>query len=346
MIWGCYGSLRAQINVRFDSYSKYELPERSEKNTLLFSSAKGRIMISPVPQPSDIDNLVISDIAIDDKVLKKLRGLDVVNLELYNVRGNVDSLLSVFLIMPRARAIKIYDTHIGDVFAQQKRWNSIKRLEILYCEVSAISNILKQMPGIRYLSITDSKIESLSFDTVFESLVFLDLANCGQSSFPRGMDNCPNLECFRFYGNRFQQTDIKVLCKNKELREVHLDNCGITRFPIELTELTNLQMLVLEENLIENIPPQISQFKGLKYLGLSSSTCQLNKNTLDSLRGVLPICCFPDVSVVINKYHDSRIMPPPSSYLTLFGRIYNIFFKNRCKNHSAKSDKCIGEENK
>ena len=112
-----HGSMCAQVNIRFDSYSQYELPERSEKNTLMLSSSKDSI-ITITPLLSDVENLVISNIEIDKVVLEKLGGMNVANLELYSVHGNVDSLISAFLIMPRARALKIYSTDIGSAFAK------------------------------------------------------------------------------------------------------------------------------------------------------------------------------------------------------------------------------------
>ena len=241
-----------------------------------------------------IENVIIRNVSITDTLIHGINKLDIVNVQLYNVTGNVELFLSAFMDMPRARVLKIHNVDAECLLSENIHWSSLKRLEISNCNILSISDVLRQMVDIRYLSITNSKIESISFDTIFSFLVFLDLSYCSFDDIPFSIKNCPNLECFRFYGNKLQQGDCSGLQNNKKLREVHLGDCGIDRFPTALIDLPKIQVLVLDGNHIENIPAEISSFKELKYLSLGRTSYMLNKEIIDGL----------NVSFVIGKYLD------------------------------------------
>lgn len=296
IVFFCYSNAIAQVkfHVRFDTYSNLELEGYTKDNTLILSSNQDNIALLNKAVSDSLDNLVISGTCIDNTLLEGIRKLDVSNAQLYDVSGNIDSFFSVFLSMPKARALKIYNTDVGMNFPKHAHWASIKRLEISNCNILSLTEIIKQMPGIKYLSIIDSRVGSISFDTILSSLVYLDLSACELSNIPSSISNCPNLECFRYFNNHFSQTDCGVLTNVISLREIYLGDCGIREFPIELVNLPHLQILFLEGNHIENIPDKISQFKELKYLGLGRTSYLLNKNTIDSLNVSFSIEKFPD----------------------------------------------------
>lgn len=281
------------VSVRFDTYSNLELNGYTKQNTLILSSGQDNVALLDKAILDSVDNIVIRGVCIDNTLLSGISKFDVSNAQLYDARGNVDSFFSVFLSMSKARALKIYNTDVDWNFPKHD-WSSIKRLEISNCNILSLSEILKQMSGIRYFSVTDSRVSSVSFDTILASLVYLDLSACGLSNIPSCISNCPNLECFRYYGNHFTKTDCSVLKNIISLREIYLGDCGITEFPIELTELPLLHILVLDGNHIENVPDTITGFKELKYLGLGRTSYLLNKNTIDGLDVPFHIGKFPD----------------------------------------------------
>lgn len=283
-----------EIDVRFDTYSNLELNGYTKLNTLILSSNQDNLALLDKAKLSSLDNLVIRDICIDNVLLERINKLDVSNVQLYNVSGNVDSFFSIFMSMPKARALKINNVTVGENFTKYAHWSSIKRLEIYNCNIQSISDVLKQMTKATYISITNSRIDSISFDTVLPFLVYLDLSDCELFNIPHSIKNCPNLECFRYYNNHFQKTDCDILKSNTYLREIHLGDCGIKEFPTGLIDLPRLQILVLSGNYIDNIPDKISRFKELKYLGLGRTSYLLNKETIDSL----------DVSFFIDKLPD------------------------------------------
>ena len=282
------------IDVRFDTYSNLELNGYTEHNTVILSSNQDNEALLDKEMSPSLDNLVIRDICIDNVLLERINKLDVSNVQLYNVSGNVDSLFSIFMSMPKARALKIDNVTVGKDFTKHAHWSSIKRLEISNCNIQSISDVLKQMTKATYISITNSRMDSISFDTILPSLVYLDLSDCELFNIPYSIKNCPNLECFRYYNNHFQKTDCDVLRNNTYLRELHLGDCGIREFPTELIALPHLQILVLKGNHIENIPDEISLFKELKYLGLGRTSYLLNKETIDSLNVSFSIDKLPD----------------------------------------------------
>lgn len=292
----CYTKADAQtgIDVRFDTYSNLELNGYTENNTLILSSNQDNVALLNKAILPSLDNLVIRDICIDDALLEKINKLDVSNIQLYNVSGNVDSLFSIFMSMPKARVLKIDNVTVGEDFTKHAHWSSIKRLEISNCNMQSISDVLKQMTKATYISITNSRIDSISFDTVLQSLVYLDLSGCELFNIPYSIKKCPNLECFRYYNNHFQKTDCDVLRNNTYLRELHLGDCGIREFPTGLIVLPHLQILVLKGNHIENIPDEITRFKELKYLGLGRTSYLLNKEAVDSLNVSFSIDKLPD----------------------------------------------------
>lgn len=296
IVFFCWSNAIAQdgVSVRFDTYSNLELKGYTEHNTLILSSNQDNIALLDKAILDSLDNLVISGVCIDNTLLEGIRKLDVSNAQLYDVSGNIDSFFSVFLSMPKARSLKIYNTDVDMNFPKHAHWSSLKRLEISNCSILSLSEVLKQMPGIRYLSITDSRVRSISFDTILSSLVYLDLSACEFFNIPSSISNCPNLECFRYYNNHFSRKDCDVLTNITSLREIYLGDCGITEFPIELSSLPHLQILVLEGNHIENIPDKVSGFKELKYLGLGRTSYLLNKHTIDNLDVPFPIGKFPD----------------------------------------------------
>ena len=281
------------VDVRFDSYSELGLPAFTEQNTLVLSSNQDNIKLIANTDLRKVENLIVRDVFIEDTLLLRICEMDIPNVRLYNLTGKIDALVSALLAMPRAMAMKLYKINIDETFAK-KQWSSIKRLEISNCTVPSISEVLKRMPEIEYLSITESKIDAISFDTILSSLVYLELSDCSLSNVPSSIENCPNLECFRYYGNIFSKSDSKRLWNNKKLREIHIGDCHINQFPIELIDLPNLQILVLDGNHIENIPKGISQFKKLKYLGLGRTSYLLNKETIDSLDVPFSIGKLPD----------------------------------------------------
>ena len=290
-----YTKANAQIgnDVRFDTYSNLELNGYTKHNTVILSSNQDKGALLDNAMLSSFDNLVIRDIYIDDVLLERINKLDVSNVQLYNVSGNVDSLFSIFMSMPTARALRIDNVTVGEDFTKHA-WSSIKRLEISNCNIQSISDVLKQMTKATYISITNSRIDSISFDTILPSLVYLDLSDCELFNIPYSIKKCPNLECFRYYNNHFQKTDCDVLRNNTYLRELHLGDCGIREFPTGLIALPHLQILVLKGNHIENIPDEISRFKELKYLGLGRTSYLLNKEIIDSLNVSFSIDKLPD----------------------------------------------------
>lgn len=292
----CYTKLNAQVgvDVRFNTYSNLELNGYTEHNTLILSANQDNIALIDKAMLLSLDNLVIRDVCIDDVLLARIKKLDISNAQLYNVSGNIDSFFSVYLSMSKAKVLKISNITVVMNFPKHAHWSSIKRLEISNCTIHSISDVIKQMSEVTYISITNSRIDSISFDTILPSLVYLDLSACALSNIPHSIKNCPNLECFRYYDNYFPKTDCDILRNNISLRELHLGNCGIHEFPIGLISFPHLQILVLLGNHIENIPIEISRFKELKYLGLGRTSYLLNKETIDSL----------DVSFSIDKLPD------------------------------------------
>jgi Leucine-rich repeat (LRR) protein len=145
-----------------------------------------------------------------------------------------------------------------NVFCQETlKLNSLERLNLSENRMYFFPNKLSDLPALQELDLSKINVteingailpieENFSGHEGFKSLQMLDLSN-------NTLQPIPGIKHF------------------ENLKQLKLNNCVISKFPEEITELTNLVHLEFRINFVPEIPDTIANLKHLNYFDISYS---------------------------------------------------------------------------
>ncbi|MFN8886152.1 MAG: leucine-rich repeat domain-containing protein, partial [Cyclobacteriaceae bacterium] len=67
------------------------------------------------------------------------------------------------------------------------------------------------------------------------------------------------------------EQNIRLIAQIKSLKELHVENDGLTQVPANIGELKQIEYLFMVGNKIKALPPEIGQMKHLRFLDLSEN---------------------------------------------------------------------------
>ncbi|TIA82776.1 hypothetical protein E3P98_01166 [Wallemia ichthyophaga] len=106
------------------------------------------------------------------------------------------------------------------------------------------------------------------FNNNYESLLVLDIPNCGITNFGEELSQLTKLEELNVSNNLFTGSTLPAVISTlgSNLRLLKADNCGLITLPRELTRMTGLNTLSLRNNRMPNLPAWLCMLPNLELL--------------------------------------------------------------------------------
>ncbi len=105
-----------------------------------------------------------------------------------------------------------------------------------------------------------------------------------------------------WFDNQYGNPQFAIEFEKNKLIGLELRHCHLTRFPLEITRLTSLRKLYLDENVFLYVPKEIGQLKNLRELNLSGNQLETLPREISSLKslellylGVNNFKIFPEI---------------------------------------------------
>jgi len=152
-----------------------------------------------------------------------------------------------------------------------KEMTNLKILSLMNNELKKLPDVFKNMINLHCLAISNNNFEDFYIDhkiTNCIKLTHLLVNNCNIKGVDKTIGNLINLEVLDFGSNPSIVTlpcEMKTL---KKLKNVNLDNIGLTMFPECITEMYNIERLRISNNSLMLIPDNIENWKCIKSLNL------------------------------------------------------------------------------
>jgi len=230
---------------------------------------------------------------------------------------------------------------------------SSSSLEILSLKnnlLTAFPYFLRNMPKLKSLNISDNKINESLTDEIkqFPSLEILNISSnflTGRvpdmpsnlkelyvdsnqfSSLQISFSQSPDLELFSGGNNKFGENDFVLLTEFNNMKNISLENVGLSKIPGSISSLSQLKYLSLKNNDIEQLPEEFDSLKSLEELNLSG-----NSNLKGKIKSGVRIskCYLGHTDVCLENdsicsYYDSKNICGQSKSSSVFSTILIIF---------------------
>jgi len=183
-------------------------------------------------------------------------------IEILSLKSNLLSTFPYHLYnMPKLKNLIISDNKISGSLQEEIKLFPV--LESLNLSKNFMTGSVPDLPhNLKELNIDDNQFKSLSFSST----------------------QTPNLEIFTGNNNILDNSSFQLLTEFSNLRNISLENTGLTEVPTSINSLQNLKYLSLKNNGIEKLPDEFEGLDSLEELNLSG-----NKNLKAKIKGNIEI---------------------------------------------------------
>ncbi|HEV7332235.1 MAG TPA: leucine-rich repeat domain-containing protein [Flavisolibacter sp.] len=146
--------------------------------------------------------------------------------------------------------------------------------------------VLKQIPSLKILWLTDGKIKALPNNiSQLKNLEELWLDDNELTSFPDPIKQLTNLKYLRLFSNKIKKVNFK---KGQLPNLIYIDLCynEFETFPVELSVLPNLKRIIIWYNSISTIPRSIKRFKAIEEINLQNNRLTSIPNQFGRLKTI------------------------------------------------------------
>lgn len=147
-------------------------------------------------------------------------------------------------------------------------------------------DVLKQIPSLKVLWLTDGKIKTLPDNiSQLRNLEELWLDDNELTSFPDPVKQLGNLKYLRLFNNKLKKVNFK---KGQLPNLIYIDLCynQFEIFPVELSALPNLKRIIIWYNSISTIPRSIDRFKSVEEINLQHNRLTTIPNQFGRLKTI------------------------------------------------------------
>ncbi len=201
------------------------------------------------------------------------------NLEAWAIYKYDTRLLHRTLAFPMLKVL----TDVGDQVAK-----AVFEEEIIKRFESGHPTIVQYLIGMGYVR---KYVKEKLIETLLESEVVSILKNLEKYSKTE-----VKIVVEILYSNRYGDPQFAIEFEKKKLIGLELRHCNLTRFPLEITKLTSLKKLFIDDNMLDSVPNEIGRLKNLRELNL-------NNNQLEALPvGIRSLKSLKMLSIGANKF--------------------------------------------
>lgn len=104
-----------------------------------------------------------------------------------------------------------------------------------------------------------------------DTITKLNLYGCAFTDLPKELVLFTNLEELDLTGNDMSKSDFNLLKNIKPLKSLNLTECNLSKFPLAVSYLPNLETLSLWNNKISSIPDELYSITSLKHLTIGNN---------------------------------------------------------------------------
>lgn len=267
-----------QIFPKFDSVNYLTIFGEDFKNTLnvkKISKFKNLKILELQGKFSNFPEPVFKLSEVQELILNKVTELD----------------WNIFFVkcskLPNLKSIKIYNCDLSEIPKSIELLINIEHLELNTLNIDYIPEVFSKLIKIKFLRITKTNISNIPSNFYSNELLYLDISNNSFNGLPFEIEYFPNLQFFRFIGNNYYSSNDTILCKLKKIKSINLSGCGLEKFPITLKCLLDINELILDDNMFDEIPDDITDFVNIKFISLDSFNDQ---KRISELRKKNPNC--------------------------------------------------------
>jgi len=153
-------------------------------------------------------------------------------------------------------------------------------------------------------------LETLS-NTKPDTVIQLQLWNCGLTSLPTELRKFKNLETLELNDNDFKTADLSMLCDFKKLKYLEIDNCNLTEIPTSIFCLKDLEKLSLFNNDLSVLPTKLFQLAKIEELQLGGNLLTTLPNDILKLKKLRML----EISGGMKRNNIAKL--PPNFFKTL-----------------------------
>lgn len=236
---------------------------------------------------------------------------------------------------------------------------TLKLLDMNSLELTEVPDSIGSLTALVELGFEQNKLVKLSEElSKLTQLRTFSIIYNTVPEFPNGLTALTNLELLCLHSNRFTEfpgpihaltnlTKLTIsdnffkkelpseISKLTKLIELHLDNTGLLSIPYEMTEMTQLTTLYINANPLTNLPNEFSHLRNLEDLDISDLT--LNSDTLSTIFELqnLTSLLASNIFGYDNEFNKAeRRIPANISQLSKLGKF--TFGKNKIKEVPAE----------
>jgi Leucine-rich repeat (LRR) protein len=205
-----------------------------------------------------------------------------------------------FTSLKSAEAVKPESVYKLSLFGEKAdSWNKIcsykkiRGLELIDMFDDQFPMCICNLSELQYLSVRNNKLSALPREvTGLNKLEFLDLYwNENLVDLPDGFEKLSNLRSINIGGNPKVNLNkiLLVLAKLPKLKTVYLSFDKIQSLPAEIGLLTQIEELIVDNNLLTDLPAQVSSMKHLKRIVLTNNKFSSLPKVLSTLSAIKEI---------------------------------------------------------
>ncbi|KAK7030659.1 leucine-rich repeat-containing protein 10B [Favolaschia claudopus] len=159
------------------------------------------------------------------------------------------------------------------------------------------------------VDLSDSGVTSLSDHTIQELHGYFSLPDRGENL---DSPSPAPLQFPSFSNFKRSYTAPAVLSRDRPGLQLHLSRCQISKLPIRFFALKQLTILVLRNNMLETLPPEISQLTNLLELNISGNQLAYLPSELFSME-LINLWVFPGNKFIEKPDAEKSAVEPPAA---------------------------------
>jgi len=201
-----------------------------------------------------------------------------------------------FFIQPKLKTLILENSNIWEIpnIINPVVSSSIETLSLKNNLLTTFPYYLRNMPNLKNLNLSENKISG-QLSSEINQFPFLEILNISSNFFngklpemPSGLrelyignnqfssleissSQTPNLELFNGDNTNLGDSSFQILTEFPNLKNISLENAGLTKIPQSIKYLDKLETLSLKNNNIEYLPNEFEQLNSLEEINISGN---------------------------------------------------------------------------